>query len=166
MFQKMRQRIADTRTLAVLCEAAEKHANADGQTDPGAEHFMLAALDLPDGTASSAFRRLGADPRQFRDAVAQQYGDALETIGLKAIIPPSEPVMPNKGLYQAKASAQALVQQLAKWPRASANERLTGAHVIAVAAAGRQGVAVRALRTMGVDLEALGKAARAEISAM
>lgn len=166
MFQKLRQRMADTRTIAALCEAAERHANADGQTDPGAEHFMLAALDLPDGTASSAFRRLGADPRQFRDAVAQQYGDALETIGLKAVLPPAEPVPPGTGLYQAKASAQALVKQLSEWPRASSKERLSGAHVIAVAASGKQGVAVRALRTIGVDLEALGKAARAEISAM
>ena len=166
MFQRMRQRMADMRTITALCAAAERHANADGQTDPGAEHFMLAALELPDGTAHNAFRRLGADSTRFRDAVAQQYSDALETIGLRAVIPPPSPVGRNPGLYHARASAEILVKQLSAWPRASAKERLTGAHVIAVAAAGKQGVAVRALRSMGVDLVALGDAARAEISAM
>lgn len=158
--------MADMRTITALCEAAQRHAHADGQTDPGAEHFMLAALELPDGSARNAFRRLGSDSTRFRDAVAQQYSDALHTIGLRAVVPRPAPFARNPALYHAKASAEALVRQLSEWPRASARERLSGAHVIAVAAAGKQGVAVRALRSMGVDLVALGDAARAEINAM
>lgn len=166
MLSRIRQRIADMRTISALCQAAERHANADGQEAPGAEHFMLAALELPDGSARNAFRRLGADPESFRDAVAQQYGAALQSIGLRAVAQPAHATGPNPGSYHSRPSAKMLMQQLADWPRSSARERLTGAHVIAVAAQGRQGVAVRALRTIGVDLAALGKAARAEIGSM
>ncbi len=165
MFKQLQTRIADMRTLAALCKGAERHANADGQTEPGAEHFVLAALELPDGSAEKAFQRVGSDPRRFRDAINQQYGEALTAIGMDGVLPAPVPITPASGLYRAGASAHALVKQLSEWPRSSWRERLSGAHVLAVAATTSHGVAARAFRSMGVDGAALCVAARAEIEA-
>lgn len=165
MFEGLQRRIADMRTLSALCRGAERHANADGQKEPGAEHFVLAALELPDGSADKALQRLGTDPSRFREAISQQYRDALEAVGLGGALPASAPVAPSTGVYRTGASAQTLVQRLAEWPRSSPRERLSGAHVLAVAATADQGVAARAFRSMGVDLDALRTAARAEIDA-
>ncbi|PHV04429.1 peptidase [Janthinobacterium sp. BJB412] len=170
MLSRLRQRFRDMRTIKTLCQGAERHANADGQSEAGVEHFILAALELPDGTARQAFARVGADPERFRDAIAQQYRDALRGIGLAspqldALCQAGAAVPPKPGLYQGKPSVQSLMRQLADWPRASAAEPLLGAHVIAVGAA-QQGVAPRALRAMGIDLAALAGAARAEIAAV
>ncbi|MES2263383.1 MAG: Clp protease N-terminal domain-containing protein [Pseudomonadota bacterium] len=169
MFRRLIQRFNDMRTIKTLCENAERHANADGQQEPGSEHFILAALELPDGSARKAFERIGADPSRFRGAIAQQYGDALKSIGVESAsldaLDKGAAVPPKPGLYKAKSSVQAVMQQLAAWPKARAEEALTGAHVIAVIAAVQQGVAARALKKMGVDLQALTDAARAEIRA-
>lgn len=169
MFRRLKQRFADMRTMTSLCQGAERLANADGQQEAGAEHFILAALELPDGTARASFLRAGADPARFRDALAQQYADALESVGIAAgalaRAGGAPPAPPRKGLYRAKASAQALLQELADWKKSSATEPLLGAHVVAVGAAAQHGVAARALRRMGVDLQALVTAARTEIAA-
>lgn len=173
MLSRLKQRFRDMRTIKALCQGAERHANADGQAEAGLEHFILAALELPDGTARLAFARVGADPERFRDAIAQQYRDALRGIGLaspqldalyQADAQADAAIAPKQGPYQAKPSARKLMRQLADWPRACATEPLLGAHVLAVGAA-QQGVAPRALRAMGVDLTALASAARAEIAA-
>ena len=166
MFQGIRQRIADMRTIKVLCEAAERHANADGQKAPGSEHFILAALELPDGSARRAFLRAGADPDGFRAAIARQYGNALAAVGIEpaTLERLQDEVAPGAGAFQARPSAQTLMQELSKWKKAAA-EPLLGAHVLAVGASSKQGVAPRALRAMGIDAEALITAARAEIAA-
>jgi hypothetical protein len=50
MFEAIRQRFRDIRNINSLCMQAQKLANADGQKEPGAEHFVLSSLALPDGT--------------------------------------------------------------------------------------------------------------------
>jgi len=60
---------------------------------------------------------------------------------------------------------QAVMQQLAAWPRASVTEPLTGAHVLAVVAGARSGTAVRTLRVLGLQGEQVTTAAQAVIAA-
>ncbi len=61
MLQRIKRKLDDMRTIKALAEAAERHANAAGEREPGPEHFLLAAFDLPDGLARRAFARLGAE---------------------------------------------------------------------------------------------------------
>ena len=56
MPQILKRRIGEMRTIKTLCTDAERHAHADGAREPGLEHFLLAALDLPDGTLERAAR--------------------------------------------------------------------------------------------------------------
>ncbi len=169
MFETIKQRFRDMSTIKALCLAAERHANADGQKEPGAEHFVLAALELPDGTARKAFEHIQADPNGFRAAIAQQHADALKSVGME--VPPGAvdvaavAVPPSTGVYHAQASAQTMMQQLASQQKANAGAPLLSAHVLVAVAAAQHGVAIRALKAMGVDPKALAEAAAVEISA-
>jgi ATP-dependent Clp protease ATP-binding subunit ClpA len=170
MLRRFMQRFSDMRTIKAMCLGAERHANAEGQKEPGLEHFVLAALELPDGTARKAFERIGADPDRFQQALAQQYADALENIGvqspsLDSIRLDAARIAPNDGPYKAKPAVQALMQQLANRHKAYPGEPLLGAHWLAVIATVRHGVAARAMKKLGVDLERLVTATRAEINA-
>jgi hypothetical protein len=165
MLQRLKQRIADMRTIKALSEGAERHANAMGEPEPGPEHFLLAALDLPDGLARRAFARAGADPSRLRDGIAAAHGAALAAAGADpALLADDAPVRQGTGVYRAKGSMEAVMRTLAEWPRA-AGEALTGAHVAAVVASSPQGTAARALKVIGTDAAALAAAARAEIDA-
>jgi ATP-dependent Clp protease ATP-binding subunit ClpA len=164
MFSKIRQRFRDMKTIAALCTAAEQYANTSGQREPAAEHFVLAALELPDATARHAFARAGVDPAGFRDTIEQQYRDALQIAGIEpgASFNSASPVQTSNGMYQAKASAQALMQMMAEIQRES-SEPLLGAHVLVAAAKPTYGTVSRALRSMGVEAAAIAGAAEMEI---
>ena len=164
MFQRIRQRMRDMRTIKNLCESAERYANQDSQPEPGLEHFILAALALPDGSARRAFQRIGADPDAFQAAIAQQYAAALGHAGIAGKMP-EQAITARPGPYRAKAQGGTLMRALASQPRATPLEALTGAHVILAGTAGQHGVAARALRIMGIDPAILAGAARAEIGA-
>lgn len=173
MFNTIKQRFHDMRTIKALCFGAEKLANANGQKEPGAEHFVLAALELPDGTARKAFERIHADPNCFRTAITQQYEDALQNVGIAlphdaTITDEATPVPTGTGVYKTQPSAQALMQTLTreimvKEQKADSAAPLLGAHVILAATTAQYGVAVRAFWAMGADPAKLAEAARAEI---
>ena len=63
-------------------------------------------------------------------------------------------------LYEAKPSGQAVMQGLASLREESKNAGLVGAHVVEIIATMQHGVAARALRTIGIDMETLRAAAR------
>jgi ATP-dependent Clp protease ATP-binding subunit ClpA len=164
MFERLRQRVRDMGTIKVLCEAAERHALAAGQREAGAEHFLLAALELPDGSARRAFERAGADAARLGAAIEAQYRDALTGIGvdpepLEAAVGAAEPLAPAAGFYRAAPSGQAVMQRLAGLRAQGSDAPLLGCHVVAVVAGMPQGVAPRALRAMGVEPQALARAA-------
>ena len=175
MFNTVKQRLRDVGTINALCSGAEKFANAEGQKEPGAEHLVLSALELPDGTARKAFKRVHADPDSFRAAIARQYEDALQNIGIAlppeaAIADEASPVAAGAGLYKAQASADTLMQTLArdimaKEHKADSATPLLGAHVILAATTAQYGVAIRAFQAMGIDPTKLTEAATAEIIA-
>ena len=161
MFKMIKAKLHDAGIIKTLCESAEAYALRDQQRQPGAEHFLLAALDLEDGTARLALEKAGAAPDDLANAIERQYTDALESIGLSVGsiggAAPSAATHPRPGLYQASASGQDLMQVLATTRRHHAP--LLGAHIVAIVAGMPHGIAARALRGMGVDLQVLRSAA-------
>jgi ATP-dependent Clp protease ATP-binding subunit ClpA len=168
MFDTFKKRLRDAGTLQKLLEAAERHANENGQTEPGAEHLLLAALEMPDGTARRSFERLGASPAGFREAIARQYAEALRTVGMgfsgAELSTADVPVQPTKGIYKAKASAQTLMRELTEMKPFNTALPLLGADILVAATASEHTIALRALRAMGVDPAALAASAKAEIA--
>jgi ATP-dependent Clp protease ATP-binding subunit ClpA len=164
MFRKLQHRFQSMRTLSRLCTDAEVHARSRGQAAPGAEHFLLAAIDLPDGSARRAFESVGADPAAVGEAIERQYREALQAVGVQAPLPQAAALEAPAaaGRYRAQPSGQELVQVLARLSKDQAGP-LLGAHVVAAIAAMPQGVAARTLRALGIDGPGLVAAARAQV---
>lgn len=118
MFKSIRQRFRDMKTIKNLCFEAERIANIDGHKEPGAEHFVLSALALPDGTARKAFARISANPDQFHVAITQQYEDALRNVGIElpndVAMNNAPPIPTSAGPYKTQPSAQALMHTLTR----------------------------------------------------
>jgi len=165
MFAKLRQRWQDARTIMKLSLDAEKRALQEGQQHPGAEHYMLAALDLPDGSARRVFARIGADPDAYRAALADRHAAALNAIGLHATdAGGSAAPAAATALFDAQPSGQSLMQSLPELQR-RLPAPLCGAHVLLAVAAMAHSAAGRAFKAIGIDLQALGSAAEAELRA-
>jgi ATP-dependent Clp protease ATP-binding subunit ClpA len=164
MFAKLKQRLQDMRTIKDLCEGAEQQARQTGQPQPGAEHYVLSALELADGSARRVFQRLGADPDAYRAALASQHANALGKLGIDAS--GIQAAMPVGGtpsaVFDSQPSGQALMQALPELTR-RLPAPLCGAHVLLAAATMQHSQAARALRAMNLDPQALTLAAEKEL---
>lgn len=163
--------IREIRTVSKLLTGAEAEANKMGETLPGAEHLLLSALALPDGSARRAFERLGADPDELRSAIAGQYDDALRAIGIEPMSDDAldaeagAAVTSAKGVFRLTASAQTVFRAAVDLAKLERPSRLIGAHVVAAVARMEHGTAARALRAMRVDRHELAVAAQQELDA-
>ena len=159
---RLKNPFRDMRTIRTLLEGAEAEANRAGESTPGAEHLLLAALDLPDGTARGAFESVGADPGTLRQAIEEQHADALRAVGIEADAGAQRavPVEPRgNGVYRSIGSAQSAFQAAGKLARQTRSQ-LVGAHVVLAITDMEYGTAIRAVRSLGIDIDALAAAAR------
>ena len=156
---------AEFRTIRALLEGAERLARDSGEELPGAEHLLLSAMDLPDGTARRAFERLGADPRGLPAAIAAQHAAALRAVGVDGdrVATLHEPVPPARRTFNATPSAQAAFRRAVELSATPRPRRLLGAHVVAAICEMEHGSAARAVRRMGIERELLAAAAREEL---
>jgi ATP-dependent Clp protease ATP-binding subunit ClpA len=159
----------DMRTIKQLLTDAERIARELGDEEPGAEHLLLAAIDLPDGSAARALDAVGVDANGIRGALLAEQADALVAVGVprqraEAMAVPT-PLGPAGApiLYGAGPSAREAFAKAGDRAR-SAKQRLAGAHVVAAVAAMDHGTAARILDRLGVDPEALVAAAAREAS--
>ncbi|MCG7874365.1 MAG: hypothetical protein JAZ11_19990 [Candidatus Thiodiazotropha lotti] len=165
MLGRILLRFRDMKTIAKLIPGADKEANMMGEEKPGAEHFVLSALDLEDGTARRTLDRFEIDSRKFRDAIKAQYEEALSSIGIsqKSTDFESEPIEADRVIHDSKPSGQDLMKSLYALKQEEKGRPLLGAHVIIVASAIEHGVVPRALRILGVDRTLLKKVAKEEL---
>lgn len=156
----------DVHTMKHLVEAVEREALADGGREWGAEHLVLAALALPEGSARRAFDRVGLDPGAYRAAIARQHDDALASIGID---PESQPAPrvdrgPGRRLgLGGTANGRALFVAAGELAR-KGKHPLCGAHIVLAATGLQLGIAARALDAVCTDRSALSQAAEAEIA--
>eukprot|EP01034_Spumella_vulgaris_P032164 gene32164-39721_t len=147
MFSKFKQHLQDMRTIKSLCEGAESEARKAGQERPGAEHYVLSALGLDDGSAARVFGRLGVSPQAYRVALAGLHAGALNTLGIEAggVGEPQPATGKPEALFDSQPSGQALMQALPELAKRSQCP-LCGAHVLLAAAGMQHSVAARARR--------------------
>lgn len=167
---KLSRPIRDVGTIKRLLTGAEAEAHAQGESLAGAEHLLLAALELPDGTARRAFERVGAAPDDLRSAIATQHAEALRAIGIE---PVSDELLDAElgtgapagtGPLRTGASAQTAFRAAVDLAKADGPSPLLGAHVVAAVAQIEHGTAARTLSGMGIDRDALATAAREELA--
>jgi ATP-dependent Clp protease ATP-binding subunit ClpA len=163
---KLPNAVRNIQTISALLKTAEAEALATGEELPGAEHLLLSALALEDGTARRAFAAVGADPNGLREAIAAQHAEALRAIGIEPVaddlLDPPGGSTPTRRAYRATPSGQAVFHAAVDLHKRHEGPRLLGAHVVAAVAGMEHGTALRALRAMGVDPSALADAARRE----
>lgn len=158
---KLPRAVQDMRTIKTLLTGAEAEAQRAGDSLPGPEHLLLAAFDLPDGTARQAFERAGADPAAFRAAVDAAHRQALQGIDVQ-VADGGEPlpeVAPPGGLYRLTAPGQEVFQAAVQLAKAEQRSPLRGAHVVAAVSHQERGTIARALKTLHLDRGALIAAA-------
>ena len=85
----------------------------NGQKEPGAKHFILAALELPDRTARKAFERIHADPDDFAprslNSTKMHCNMGIESPEHSVIGNDTVPMPSGTRIYEAQSSAQALM---------------------------------------------------------
>lgn len=162
MFKRLLLRFRDMKTLAKLISGADEQANAMGEEKPGAEHFVLSAFNLEDGTAKRAFGRFGIDSKKFQHAIKAQYDEALNSVGICGQATEVEPITSGKILHDSQPSGQRLMKSLYALKKEDKMRPLQGAHIIIVAASMEHGVVARAFKVLGLDRKALANAAEEE----
>lgn len=156
-----RSPIRDARTIKLLLESAEGLARAGGESEPGPEHLLLAALDLPDGGARRAFARVGAEPDGLAAAVEAHHAEALASVGIASGGTAVAAAPPARGLFRSTGAAQEVFRTAGRLAR-DRRVPLGGAHVVEAVAAAAHGTAAAAVARLGIDRVALRDAARAE----
>lgn len=136
--------------MNTLLPAAERRAHEAGEARPGAEHLVLAALELPEDSARRAFTRAGADPDVFIAAV----GGEVARVGT--------PVGRSRGPLRTAPSAQRVFRRVVDLIREE-KSRLYGAYIVLAAAQSDDENTTRAIRAAGIQPEELAAAARAEL---
>lgn len=161
----------DMRTIGRLLTDAEQIARRMGDERPSAVHLLLAAMTLPDGSASRALQQFGVDADRLAEAIREEHAFALVAAGIDAAtaaaMSADQPVTPvsGSGLYRSNPSAQELFQVAGAAAR-GASQRLSGAHVVIAAADLEHGTLARALERLEVDRAALRAAAESELAVL
>lgn len=114
MLKRIRLRLQDMKTISKLISGADEQANLLGDEESGAEHFVLSALNLSDGSAKRVFARVGVEPNAFKAAIKKQYSDALGAVGICA--DPTdfdpEPIESTNLFHHSKPSGEAVMKLL------------------------------------------------------
>lgn len=159
----------DMRTINRLLTEAERIARAMGEEEPGAEHLLLSAMDLPDGTAERALGRTGVTATAVRAALREEQVEALVSAGVAReraeALAESEPLGQAGAplLYGAGPTAREVFGEAGRLAR-SAKQRLAGAHVVLAVTSLERGTVPRVLDRLAVDRGRLADAARAELA--
>ena len=154
--------INEFRTVRALLGNAERIARGLGEELPGAEHLLLSALELPDGTARRAFERLGRSPDGLPAAIAAQHRSALASVGIVVEDEPAPTPLPNaRGAFRSTPAAQAAFRRAVELSGTPKPRRLLGAHVLLALSEQEHGTVARTLKAMGIERGALADAARA-----
>jgi ATP-dependent Clp protease ATP-binding subunit ClpA len=160
----------DMRTIKHLLTDAERIAREMGEEEPAAEHLLLSAVGLPDGSAGRALASQGVDADAIRTALRNEQADALVAAGVAREVAEAAADPAPLGaagaplIYAASPSAQEAFQAAGKLAR-TAKQRLAGAHVVIAVAELERGTVARVLDRLGVDRRQLAEAARAELAA-
>lgn len=141
----LRTALADTRLIAELLGLAETEAHTIGDSTPGAEHLLLAAVSLGDRSGATA---LGRDADDVRAAISAVHAIALATAGIdsqEVSAPASAPL-----IYASTPSARQVFQRARVLAKTSPTGLRT-AHVVIAVAELRGGTPSRVLDVLGVD---------------
>lgn len=167
MFKRITQRLQDMKALSSLIQAAEHHSQKRNEGNkPGAEHFVLAAIESEDGAAREVFEREGLDAVDFADALREQYKESLNSIGIR-IDDDSLRVSDDSAYSNAMALPQLTEsgsELLRIMSRQNQGREFSGADVLCAINSVPSGPAHRAFAIMGTSADKISVAANEYVS--
>lgn len=147
----------DIRFMNELFPASVRIAGELGDDEPGPEHLVLAAIELPDGLARAVLESTGVSSEAIREAIVAVHAEALAGLGVQA-----PPVAPSKGTRPGFFRASGTFDEVFQRVRAIAKKReLRSSDVIAAAAERDHGTIARVFETLRIDRPTLVAAALA-----
>ena len=147
-------------TLSKTLSGAMAIAQRAGAANAGAEHLMMAALAMDDGTARQAFEAIGADPDGFPMAVEAALAAALPDLDMpeldQELMGERAPMGVDLPLGTARMNVDATFEAAIKATHyfhelPENGGRLCGAYFVAGIASIEHGVAARALAEMRIE---------------
>src|SRR4051812_29194834 len=126
-------------------QAAQELASSRAHQELTPEHVLAALLDQPEGIAGAILRKLGVDPAQVRQSVAQALDAQPQVNGSAADI------------YVGRRLTD-LVEQATKQSKELKDEYVSSEHLLLALTAKDVGPASRALREAGITRDALLRA--------
>ena len=159
----IRQAGEDIAFMNALFTTAESEAHRLGDELPGAEHLLLAALMMDDGSGRDAFRSAGGDANALSLAITDLHAEALRAVGVHAQEAAAIDAI-TAGPYRTSASAQEAFQRAAELSKARRPHRLRTADVVRAVAERESGTAARAIASLGVERAALIAAAATAVT--
>ncbi len=161
--------LREMRAIKDLLLGAEGIARSMGDEQPAAEHLLLAAFDLPDGSADRVMGGFGLDRDRLRSAIVEQHAAALVAAGMRPDLaeqlsdaPPLDPPT-GSGVYRSSPSAQEAFQRAGAMARSS-RRPLVGAHVVAAVADMEYGMVAQLLERLGIQRSEVAAAAADELA--
>lgn len=173
ILKRLLARKSDMQALSKVLSKSLAIAQLEGAQYAGAQHLLLAALDMEDGTARRAFEQAGADPDAFAAAVDAQHSAAIPQLKM-----PAEPMIESvedralPAQPKPDATYDAAVRATHEFHNSKGNDgakenggvrgnggAFSGAYMVAGVASLEDGAAARALTAMGVDAHKLTRAA-------
>lgn len=158
MLESLRRARADVATMNAVLPAAERLAHDEGIDQPGAEHLLLAALDLVDDIARTALGECGVDRASLTSAIAGQHEDALRSLGVVADEQALAAALPASGaplgVYRSQGSLQEAFQRALAMAKDDGT-RLTSGHILLAVTEPDYGTVRRSLARLAVDPDRL-----------
>jgi len=153
MFTRLRRARADLATMHALFPAAERIANEDGIERPGAEHLLVASLDL-DEIASMVLHSFDVDRAALRAAIVAQHDEALRAIGViaddNAIAAALPPTGRPGGPYRSQGSLQTAFRRAVDLAKADGTA-LNSGHLLLAVTDAEHGTVGRVLDHLAID---------------
>lgn len=162
VFTTIKGRLDDVRTLKQLFVRAEEVAARDGRDVPGPEHVIVAACDLPDGTAEQALTAVGIDPAGLEGAIRRAHAAALGLDGDDG--PVTTPPPPRSTPYRMTGAGERFLRSVHD-VHVAIGGRLRGAHVLLAAADLDAGVWPRVVDAAGTTPDRLRAASLTALGA-
>jgi len=141
-FIRIMQKLGNVKTLSYIFKQAELIAKKGGEKTPSEEHFLLAAMDAPDGTVKRVFEQLGINYKQLQNIIQPQLNSDTDV--------DEEDQKPNFP-YQTAVSGKLMMKKLITISKKETKRPLLGVHILRAIAENKQGPVNSVLELLDVD---------------
>jgi ATP-dependent Clp protease ATP-binding subunit ClpA len=151
-----------SRSARATVRRARDVAAADGSDSVEAQHVLLALTQHADGSTARALDALGINERTVRAALDEELADALQVVGVAAVVPPPSPTRGRSGRATPKwgQSAKLVLVRALQVTVDRGHKQIDDRQLLIALTGAEAGVIPRLLRTLGVTASDIDAALR------